>query len=52
VVFEGVRVNSKVDHYAPHFCDAESANPRIQMAAHGVGATYTVQYQEQLRNII
>ncbi len=52
MVFEGVTVNSKVDHYVPHFSDAESANPRVQMAAHGVGATYTVQHQEQLRNII
>jgi hypothetical protein len=52
VVFEGVRVNSKVDHFVPHFSDAAADNPRVQMSAHGVGAAYTLQYQEQLRNII
>jgi hypothetical protein len=52
VVFEGATVNSKVDHYVSHFCDAESANPRVQMDSHGVGATYTLQHQEHLRNII
>ena len=51
-MFEGVVVNSKVDHYVPHFSDAESDNPRVQLAPHSIGAAYTTQYQEQLRNII
>ncbi len=31
VVFEGVRVNSKVDHFVPHFSDAAADNPRVQI---------------------
>ena len=52
VVFEGVTVNSKADHFVPHFSDAAAENPRVQMAAHGAGAAYTLLHQEQLRNII
>jgi hypothetical protein len=52
VVFEGVTVNSKADHFVPHFSDAAADNPRVQMAAHGAGAAYTLLHQEQLRNII
>ncbi len=52
VVFEGVTVNSKVHHFVPHFSDAAAENPRVQMCAHGVGAAYTLQYQDQLRTII
>jgi hypothetical protein len=52
VVFEGIVVNSKLDHYVPHFSAAASDNPRVQMAAHSIEAAYTTQYQEQLRNII
>ena len=42
VVFEGVRINSKVDHFVPHFSDAAGDNPRVQMSAHGVGSAYTL----------
>jgi hypothetical protein len=50
-VFEGVAVNSKVDHFVPKFCEATADNPRVQLGD-AARAQYTSLYQEQLRNII
>ena len=51
-VFEGITINSKVDHFTPLFCAETDNNPRVQLAQHSSGAEYTQLYQEQLRNII
>jgi hypothetical protein len=52
LVFEGITINSKVDHFTPSYCEATDNNPRVQLAASTSGAEYTLLYQEQLRNII
>ena len=52
LVFEGVNVNSKVDHFTPKFCAPTDNNPRVQLAQSSAGAEYTLLYEEQLRNII
>jgi hypothetical protein len=51
-VFEGVVVNSKVDHFVPLISGANSENPRIQLQAGTTRTEYTKLYTEQLRNII
>ena len=51
-VFEGITINSKVDHFTPLYSAATDDNPRVQLAQHSSGAEYTTLYQEQLRNII
>ena len=52
-VFEGIAVNSKVDHFVPLLSSATTENPRVQLQP---GTTtrseYTKTYNEQLRNII
>ncbi len=52
LVFEGITINSKVDHFTPSYCEATDNNPRVQLSASTSGAEYTLLYQEQLRNII
>ena len=52
LVFEGITINSKVDHFTPSYCEPTDNNPRVQLAASTSGAEYTLLYQEQLRNII
>ncbi len=51
-VFEGIVLNSKVDHYVPMFSSNTSENPRVQLQADTTRWEYTNTYNEQLRNII
>ena len=51
-VFEGIVVNSKVDHFVPLLCSATSENPRVQLQPGTTRSEYTKTYNEQLRNII
>ena len=52
MVFEGITINSKVDHFIPKYSEPTDQNPRVQLATCTSGAEYTLLYQEQLRNII
>jgi hypothetical protein len=51
-VFEGVVVNSKVDHFVPLIAGGNSENPRVQLQPGTTRTEYTKLYTEQLRNII
>ena len=51
-VFEGIVVNSKVDHFVPLLSSATSENPRVQLQPGTTRSEYTKLYTEQLRNIV
>jgi hypothetical protein len=51
-VFEGIILNSKVDHFVPMLSLATSTNPRVQLQPGTTRTEYTKIYNEQLRNII
>jgi hypothetical protein len=51
-VFEGIAVNSKVDHFVPLLSSATTQNPRVQLQPGTTRLEYTKTYNEQLRNII
>jgi hypothetical protein len=52
VVFEGVTLNSQLDHYVPHIGDGSAPNARLQLEPSAARKEYTKLYSEQLRNII
>ena len=52
VVFEGVTLNSQVDHFVPHIMKGTTPNARLQLEPTATRKEYTKLYNEQLRNII
>ncbi len=52
VVFEGVTMNSQLDHFVPHMGDGTAPNARLQLEPTATQKEYTKLYNEQLRNII
>lgn len=51
-MFEGIVLNSKVDHFVPLMSSETSDNPRVQLQPGTTRMEYTKTYNEQLRNII